>query len=190
MIEKISEKEIFKSHFFKLELDRKFNHIFLLARKNDAAKHLILLIYFFNHCDVAKQLTGLPENIQSQPQPIIHIPELIEKYVESQVADGLWMPHTVQDHRNRIEILYEFFGDKHLTAITREDMRRFRDLVRRLPPNRKKISNFKNRTIDEIASMPHKEVLSVKTVNSILESVSGMFEWAIRLHARLRHSTK
>lgn len=59
-------------------------------------------------------------------------------------------------------------------------MRRFRDVLEKLPPSRKKSPKYRDKTINEILTMDYDNRLSVKSINIIVQSVSSMFEWAIR----------
>lgn len=59
-------------------------------------------------------------------------------------------------------------------------MRRFRDILVKLPPNRTRSKEYKDKTINELLEMDIPVTLNIKSVNTILETISGMFEWGIR----------
>jgi len=106
--------------------------------------------------------------------------ELIEKYIETKLSDGAWKSHSVADHKLRLVNLVEILENKIVSDISRDDMRRFRDALRRLPPNRTKLKAYRGKSIKEILEMNPAEVLSVKTVNMIVEAASSMFDWGLR----------
>ena len=106
--------------------------------------------------------------------------EFIEKYIKTKISDGAWKDHGVADHRGRLFNLVEILGDKVVSDVSRDDMRHFRDVLRRLPPNRTKLKKYKGKTINDILGMTPARVLSVKTVNVIVETASSMFDWGVR----------
>ncbi|MBD5418323.1 MAG: site-specific integrase [Desulfovibrio sp.] len=110
----------------------------------------------------------------------IKLSKLIQRYCNTQIADGAWKKDSLRDHQGRLENLIEIIGDKEITQINREDMRRFRDILEKLPPSRKKSPKYRDKTINEILAMDYENRLSVKSINIIVQSVSSMFEWAIR----------
>ena len=106
--------------------------------------------------------------------------EFIEKYIQTKLSDGAWKDHGVADHRGRLVNLVEMLGDKVVSDVSRDDMRNFRDVLRKLPPNRTKLKEYKGKTINDILEMNPTRVLSVKTVNVIVETASSMFDWGVR----------
>jgi len=106
--------------------------------------------------------------------------ELIERYVEVKLSDGVWKKHSVSDHRGRLSYLVEILGDVHAGDVSRDDMRRFREILRQLPPNRTKRKEYRDKSIEQIVAMKPIIVLNVKTVNMIVEAASSLFEWGVR----------
>ena len=106
--------------------------------------------------------------------------ELIEKFCTSQIADGAWNPHTLIDHRNRLENIVDILGDIEAAKVTRQQMRLVRDTLKKLPPSRKKKPAYRDKSVEEILQMEYDKKLSIKTVNDSIEAISSMFGWAIR----------
>lgn len=115
----------------------------------------------------------------SEPAQIM-LSTLTERFVKGQVQDGKWKPQTVNDHKNRVNVLLEVVGDRPASTITKDVIRDFRDKLLKLPPNRAKNRDYIGKKIDEIIAMQPSQTLSIKTVNIHIEAVSSMFEWAIR----------
>lgn len=111
---------------------------------------------------------------------LIKLSDLIDKFCKSQIADGVWRPHTLSDHRNRLVNIVDILGDMNAAQVTRSQMRHVRDTLKKLPPSRKKKSIYKDKTVEEILQMDYNKTLSVKTVNDSIEAISSMFSWAIR----------
>ena len=105
---------------------------------------------------------------------------MVRKYCDTQISDGAWKSDSLRDHQGRLENIIEIIGDKEIHQVSREDMRRFRGVLEKLPPSRKKSPKYRSKSIDEILLMRYENVLSVKTINIIIQSISSMFEWAIR----------
>ncbi|MBD5416530.1 MAG: site-specific integrase [Desulfovibrio sp.] len=69
-------------------------------------------------------------------------------------------------------------GDIPLSEIDRNKIREFRDILRKLPPNRHK-KEYGNKTAQELIALNLKETLNIKTINVTMQAISGMFEWGI-----------
>lgn len=110
----------------------------------------------------------------------IKLSTLIQRYCNTQIADGAWKMDSLRDHQGRLENILEIKGDKGINQINREDMRRFRGVLEKLPPSRKKSPKYRDKSINEILTMEYENRLSVKSINIIVQSISSMFEWAIR----------
>ena len=126
--------------------------------------------------------TPLPpmQPVAPEAPPEILLTDFIAMYVDTKVKDKHWQPHSVSDHVNRLNTLVEILGNKAITAITRDDMRNYRDILSKLPPARKKSAQFRNLSIKDILALKPQTTLSVKTVNVTIEAVASMFEWGIR----------
>ena len=118
--------------------------------------------------------------IETHRQPSLLLSELIERYSSTRLSDGAWKEHSVKDHLSRLQNIIDILDDKDAAAVTREEMRNVRDTLRKLPPSRKKSPRYRNKSIAELLVMPHAVTISVKTVNIIVQAISGMYEWAIR----------
>lgn len=106
--------------------------------------------------------------------------EFVEKYIQAKLSDGKWKEHSVADHRCRLVNLVDILGDKVVSKVSREDMRHFRDVLRRLPPNRMKLKEYRGKAISEILEMKPATVLNIKTVNMVIEAASSLFEWGVK----------
>lgn len=129
-----------------------------------------------------KEIAGIEQEDEGTEDnnQAISLSELIQKYCNMQIADGAWKKDSLRDHQGRLENVLEIVGDKIISHINREDMRRFREVLEKLPPSRKKSPKYRDKTVSEILSMEYEKTLSVKSVNITVQSVSSMFEWAIR----------
>ena len=104
----------------------------------------------------------------------------IKRFMDTKISDGQWTERNIPTHQSRIETLIDILGDIQVASIDRNRMRHFRDILVKLPPNRKRVQKYKDKSIEEILKMDIKSTLNIKTVNTTLETISGMFEWGIR----------
>lgn len=123
--------------------------------------------------------TNKIDNIQNQCKQL-SLSELIEKYISTKISDKQWTERNIATHRGRIETIIDILGDKNVMSISRDDIRNYRDILTKLPPNRKKEKKYKDKSIGDIIAMQPTSTLSIKTINVILQTISGMFEWGIR----------
>ena len=129
------------------------------------------------HLDIC--LTAKLPDPSSQENDLL-LSELISRYCTTQLADKVWEEHTLTDHRGRLENILDILHDKPAKMVSRDDMRKVREILMKLPPSRKKLKRFQGKSIEELLKIPHKKTLSPTTVNIIIDAISSMFSWAIR----------
>ncbi|WP_193763117.1 site-specific integrase [Methylorubrum sp. Q1] len=114
-------------------------------------------------------------------RPRRSLDELIRAFT-SDPGRGSRTAKTETDYRMVFAALREVIGgETDVSRITRDHMRRLRDLFRTLPPNATK--RFRGRTLTQAAEVAVSEglpALSTKTVNGHLTMVSTLFNWAVR----------
>lgn len=108
----------------------------------------------------------------------LNLRDFIEKFIDTKVKDGDWTTRNIPTHRNRIETFLDVVGDIPLSEIDRNKLREFRDILRKLPPNRHK-KKYSKKSVKELIALNLKETLSIKTINVTMQAISGMFEWGI-----------
>lgn len=113
-------------------------------------------------------------------EPKLLLSELIDRYCQTQLTDKAWEPHTLVDHRGRLENILDILHDKPASEVSREDMRKMREILTKLPPSRKKAKKYQGKSVEEILAMSYDKTLSPTTVNIIIDAISSMFAWAIR----------
>jgi len=106
--------------------------------------------------------------------------DAMDRYIHQKLQDGEWREHSVVDHRGRLGEFLLIIGDKSIESITREDMRLFRETLRRLPPNRTRVKAYKDKNIQELLALKVEKTLSVTTVNILVEAVGSMLGWYVR----------
>ncbi len=122
-----------------------------------------------------------PEPIfQPKPTPSIRYSEAIKIFVKDKINEGSWQPHMVSENEGRLKVFLEIMGDVELVKITREVMRKYRDILSKLPPHYRKSHEYKGKTIDEILKLAPQRVLSVKRINTLVQDVGSLLGWFVR----------
>ena len=105
--------------------------------------------------------------------------QAIEKYVQEKLDDGKWKEHSLPDHKYRLDSFVEIMGDMPVTSITDEEMREFRNILRKLPPNRSRSKAYAGKSIADILAMKPAKTLDIKTVNITVETVGSLLDWCV-----------
>lgn len=108
------------------------------------------------------------------------ISEIVDIYIRTKIEDGEWKKEIIPDIKSRLSYFIDILKDKYIEDVTRDDMRDFRETIKLLPPNRSRKKEYKDKSIDQLIAMRHEQVLSVKTINIVVEAISSLFEWCIR----------
>ncbi len=125
-------------------------------------------------------ISSTPESNIGKLKDSILYSEAMERYINQKLQDREWQEHSVTDHRGRLSEFLAIIGDKPIQEITRADMRRFRETLRKLPPNRTRVKEFKNKSIQELLELNIQTTLSTTTVNILVEAVGSMLAWYVR----------
>ncbi|WP_303951954.1 DUF6538 domain-containing protein [Desulfovibrio piger] len=155
----------------------------LLSRNdlNPNTIHEIFKRYLNNYAPVTGAAEPEASSVQvSRKKRGIRLSTFIRRYTESKLADKRWTSDNLTTQQGRLETLIEILGDRDILQLQRDDLRYYRDTLRKLPPNRKKSPLYKGKSISQILAMSPATTLSIKTVNVTVEAVASMFEWGIR----------
>jgi integrase len=67
-----------------------------------------------------------------------------------------------------------------IKTLNRRQIREFKAVLQKLPPNRKKVKKFRDKSIQQLLAMDIDKTLSVRTINKILTRVGSLFKYAIQ----------
>ena len=109
----------------------------------------------------------------------ILLSSLIEQFCDTKIKDGAWQKRTLSDHRNRVTTLLDIIDDKPIKSISREEIRQFRETLKKLPPLWRDKLKKSGLSFADFIEQDHPKRLTVKSINVIVEAVSGMFTWAV-----------
>ncbi|HYG85097.1 MAG TPA: DUF6538 domain-containing protein [Azospirillum sp.] len=127
----------------------------------------------------------------SLPPKGITLAQLIDRYMADPARAGL-SEKTKDGYKVIFRLLAEVIGaDKPVRSITREDCRALRDLLAAMPPNATK--RFPNMTIAEVVGIAKAKGLkpvSASSVNSYLNNLSSLFNYAVHEEYMDRNPSK
>ncbi|QQV75877.1 tyrosine-type recombinase/integrase [Sphingomonas aliaeris] len=110
--------------------------------------------------------------------------ELFDRYAEQRAAEGAKRPDVLKQDRKVMEQFADFVGKtRRLETIAPEDVRAFRDALRKLPTRwreRKELAGLGMREAAakaETLSLPR---VTLTTVNKYLSTISPLFTWLIK----------
>lgn len=149
-------------------------------------------------------IDGFDERIESRPQvqpvvgtastklrPSVTLSFLVEQYEKENVQN--WKPATLKEnqasHGTLIEI-FDYLGLTDLTTITRANMLEVRDVLQKIPKNRKQ--RFKDISlVDLLAAGESFECMDVVTINNkYLVKMAALFKWAVRNDLLIKNLTE
>lgn len=146
--------------YFKATVSNEFNH-----QDNNQSNNCLLI------------QTALPNLKQSKENYFLSITTICNNYIQEKGSD--WKYATQLSSQANKALLIEIFDYLKLddvTKITRKDMLEVREVIKRLPVNRKQI--FKEQSLKEILAQHYHKTLSTRTINGHLIFLSSVFNWA------------
>lgn len=107
--------------------------------------------------------------------------EVAMKFIAEEKKAGRWVKRSEDQKRQHIELLYEVLGREiEIAQVTSSDAQRVKEILLNYPRNRNKIEATRNLSIDEISKLHGHKTLTVRTINTYLQTYAGLFSWAKR----------
>ena len=127
----------------------------------------------------------------NQLRPLVTLGFLVEQYEKENIQN--WKPATLKENQASHGALIEIFtylGLTDLTTITRANMLEVRDVLQKIPKNRKQ--RFKGVSlVDLLASGESFECMDVVTINNkYLVKMAALFKWAVRNDLLIKNLTE
>ena len=111
----------------------------------------------------------------------IRISELLLKYINEKNDTNDWSDKNVRDLQYVLGHLANWYDDRYITDLSREDFSSFRDNVIKFLPVTSSCNIFKDKSTKEIIEIVKKEKLKTLgkvTMNKHLRRIHQVFEWA------------
>ena len=116
---------------------------------------------------------------ESDKTPSLKYSELVEQFLEAKQSDGNITAKSVVDYKDKLSHFLDIKGDMLVSDISRNDIKEVKETLKRLPPQRKRLKKYRDKTTSELLEMEHEKTLSVSSINQILDQLSSLFNWAI-----------
>ena len=100
----------------------------------------------------------------------------IENYIDEK---GSITIRSVKEVKHSLNHLIEEWGDIPIGSITREMTTNFKGHIRKIPRNRKKNPEYRDKDFHELVGMNVKDTISTTTVNKHLGYCSSFYDWSI-----------
>ena len=106
--------------------------------------------------------------------------DVVNKYIQSKMESGSINEKTLESYTNTLDLLIECFGkDFEPNNIKLIKAENFRNILMKLPPNRKKQIKLKGLSLQEIVNL-QLAPQSATTVKGCIERCSTFFDWAVK----------
>ena len=119
-----------------------------------------------------------PSQVQEQLSPHQSTPLSIgiENYMNEK---GSIRTRSVKEVEHSLNMMIEEWGNTRIGSITREMGTHFKSHLLKLPRNRKKNPEYRDKDFHELVEMNIKDTISYTTVNKRLQYVSSFYEWSV-----------
>jgi integrase len=114
------------------------------------------------------------------PQNAIRVVDAIDAFIAEQLRSRAWKnPRTEEGRRSQLELLKELLHPvAHMETVTKHHARGVKDALVKLPKNRSKSPQFRDKTIGELLVLEHQSGMSVGTINEYITTYSTFFNWS------------
>ncbi|TIT88774.1 MAG: hypothetical protein E5W59_17825, partial [Mesorhizobium sp.] len=111
--------------------------------------------------------------------PTLSLTGAVAKFVAEQKKAESWGTRTKQQKLQHLELLKEILGaEVDIAAVTSSDVQRVKETLLNYPRNRNKIEAIKKLSIEDLSRLHGHLTLSVRTINTYLQTYNGLFNWA------------
>ncbi|WP_422074423.1 tyrosine-type recombinase/integrase [Tranquillimonas rosea] len=107
-------------------------------------------------------------------------PETVERYFDEVHRSGSLAAKTLGDKEDALALLGEITGAKPVAALTRADARQVKDVLMRLPKNRRKSPQTRDLSLSEMLEVQGVERISSRTLNTYIGNMQTFLGWAVR----------
>ena len=106
--------------------------------------------------------------------------QVIPKFVSEFIKAGRWTEKTTAENEAVFELFKEIAGDLSINKYDHQAIRNYKETLGKLPANRNKIKKYRDKTIDQIISMPDVKPMAVNSINKNIRRLGQLFKWAVQ----------
>jgi integrase len=128
-----------------------------------------------------KILQALQLQQESQEKKSLTIDDIFNQYMEEKASSTDWSPKNIKDLRYVFSTLSEYFENKEVDKLSREDFVDFRENVLKNLPKHKLRNDYTDKSLKEILGIRKRkkyEPIGITTINKHLRRIHQVFNWA------------
>lgn len=129
----------------------------------------------------ARELMSLSQKGRSGSPPTetqTTLSEALSQYLAEKRSRGL-VERSLLDYEAALNDFIELHGNTPLSSVTRDSVIQVYNQFKRLPSNRRKLPEFRDKNLHEILSMPCNRPMSKTTHRKFITRVSQFFNWCV-----------
>ena len=111
---------------------------------------------------------------------VIPYEEAVRRYMNEGKHAQSWAPKTTGEKQDALDLLGEITGNTSTVELTKVDVGNIKDVLMRMPKNRKKNPATRNLDLVDMLKVPDAPVISPTTVNGYLSNFQSFFDWAVK----------
>jgi integrase len=104
---------------------------------------------------------------------------LMDKWMADKEAEKPKSNKVKKDLTNRIKLFIEIVGDIKSDELSHDEIDRYKQILPKLPPNRKKKKETRNLSLDEIVKKDWDQKLAPKTLETYVDTLKGFLRWCV-----------
>jgi integrase len=123
-----------------------------------------------------------PSALSNDPlKSMVPLNEIVRKFIDEEMRAGRWVERSESQKRQYFELLQEILGsDRDAGTIKPIDAQNVKNVLLKYPKNRNKKAETKDLPIALLIELNGIETLSIRTVNTYLQTYGTLFGWAKR----------
>jgi len=138
--------------------------------------------------ELQEQLTPVVENYIPEPTQPYRVETPLTPHQSTPLSVGIKnyidekgsiRIRSINEVKHSLNHLIEEWGDIPIGSVTREMTTNFKGHIRKIPRNRKKNPEYRDKDFHELVGMNVKDTISTTTVNKHLGYCSSFFDWSI-----------
>ena len=156
--------------------------------REDGSKEITLSDVKAEDIEILKQLKAegiIPDHSNPQ-QPSqastssIKLSEASTRHIEEKRRSGSLTERSQKAYETATEFMIDIIGDVGIDQISTAEARSIKNTLLKLPPNRKKIANYRGLTITELTdlNLPDSKTMGIETINGNLTKMGTLMKWA------------
>jgi len=131
--------------------------------------------------DAAPVVTVAATEAPMSPCAVLMLSVAVERYIEEAKTMESAGEATIYEAVTKCNQFVKVVQDKPIGELSRADVMRFLDVLKRLPPNATKSPRYRDKTLEELLAMKSTKTLSGTTVNNYMSRIKGFLEWCVRM---------